>query len=399
MQKASYARWLLNSSMKKLSTLTNNLLGQPMFKLLARAKELEAAGQTIYHFEIGDSDFAAHKHIVKATKYALDNDYTHYCDSRGLRSLRHTICDETEKTLGFRPDIDQVLVMPANAIIDFVVRCVANKGNEVIIPSPGFPTYRAVTSYTGVKAIEVPVLEEDNFHIQAQDIYDKMTDNTSLVILNSPSNPTGAVLTEDEVADIAVLASRHSIYLLGDEIYSKVIYSGKHYSPAIYDRCKERTIILNGFSKNYSMPGFRLGYAIGPKHLIDKMALLFETTYSCTPPFVQYAGIAALRGEQRHAEDRVKTYKVLRDLMVKKLREIKGIRCRVPEGATYCFPNITNTNMTSTQFADVMLEEAGVALLSGSCFGSWGEGYVRLCFAREYMTIVKGCRRMKEILG
>ncbi|MFA5147339.1 MAG: aminotransferase class I/II-fold pyridoxal phosphate-dependent enzyme [Candidatus Omnitrophota bacterium] len=384
--------------MKRLSKITGGLTGQPMFKLLARLAAMEKAGREIFHFEIGDSDFRAHAHIVEATKSALDRDRTHYVDSSGIMELRNAVCDYTGERLGFRPMPEQVLIMPANAIIDFVMRCVADPGEEVIYPDPGFPTYIAVTNYTGIRKVGILLKEERAFHIEPGEIRERITDRSRLIVINSPQNPTGAVLDKKEIDEIASIAEREGLYLLSDEIYSRVIYGKKHHSAGLADRCRERTVILDGFAKNFSMPGWRLGYAIGPVELIKRMGLLFETTYSCTPPFIQYGGIAALTGDQGVIDKRIGEYRRLRDLIVTKLNEIPGISCILPDGACYVFANINGTGMTSAQFADFVLEKAGVALLPGTCFGAGGEGYVRLCYTRSRETIEEGCAKMKDAL-
>ncbi|MBI5140268.1 MAG: aminotransferase class I/II-fold pyridoxal phosphate-dependent enzyme [Candidatus Vogelbacteria bacterium] len=384
--------------MKQLSALTAGLIGQPMFKLLAKVKDLEKAGQQIFHFEIGDTDFRAHQHIIDATKAALDNDQTHYVNSMGIAELREAVCDYTKETLGFKPELDQVLIMPANAIIDFVMRCVANRRDEVIYPDPGFSTYIAVTNYTGIRKIGFPLKEENDFCVRSEEIAKRITDKTRLIIINSPHNPTGSVMNKDEIKKVAQLAKENDLYLLSDEIYSRVIYDKTHYSPSFIDKCLERTIILNGFAKGYSMPGWRLGYAIGPKEIIKKMGILFQTIYSCTPPFIQYGGLGALKGDQETINLRIRQFKILRDLIVKKLNEIPGVSCLSPAGAYYVFPNIRGTGMSSNDFADFVLEKAGVALLPGSCFGQHGEGYVRLCFTRSPEIIEAACERMKGIL-
>lgn len=383
--------------MKQLAKITDGLIGQPMFKLLVKVNEMEKAGKRIFHFEIGDSDFRAHQHIIDATKDALDRDQTHYVDSMGIPQLRETVCDYTEESLGFRPSIDQVLIMPANGIIDFVMRCIANPGDEVIYPDPGFSTYIAVTNYTGIKKVGVPLREENAFRMEPEEVRRRISERTRLIIINSPQNPTGAVMTKQQIEEIALIAKKNDIYFLSDEIYSRVIYDKIHHSPGVIDKCLERTIILNGFAKSYSMPGWRLGYAIGPLTVIRKMGLLFQTIYSCTPPFVQYAGISALKGNQKVIEGRMQQYKSLRDLMVRKLNEIPGVSCLVPEGACYVFPNIKRTGMSSVQFADFVLERANVALLPGTCFGEYGEGYVRLCYTRRSEIIEEACEKMKEI--
>lgn len=384
--------------MKSLAKITDGLIGQPMFKLLTKVKQMEQKGRDIIHFEIGDSDFRAHQHIVEATKEALDNDQTHYVESMGITELREAICDYTEQTLNFRPEMEQVVVIPANGIIDFVIRCVANPGDEVICPDPGFSTYIAVTNYIGIKRVGIPLREENSFHMGANEIRKRITNKTRLIIINSPQNPTGAVMTKEEIEEIALVAEEHDIYLLSDEIYSRVIYDKVHYSPSILDKCLERTIILNGFAKSFSMPGWRLGYAIGPHEVIKKMGLLFQTIYSCTPPFVQYGGISALKGNQEVIEKRIQLYKSLRDLIVRKLNGIPGVSCLVPDGACYVFPNIKKTGINSVEFADFVLEKAGVALLPGTCFGECGEGYVRLCYTRRPEIVEKGCERIKKAL-
>jgi aspartate/methionine/tyrosine aminotransferase len=384
--------------MRQLSQITDGLIGQPMFKLLVKVGQMEKAGRRILHFEIGDSDFRAHQHIIDATKQALDDDQTHYVSSMGIEPLRRAVCDYTEQTLGFRPDIEQVLIMPANGIIDSVMRCVANPGDEVIYPDPGFSTYIAVTNYTGIKKVGVPLREEKAFHLKAAEVEKRISDRTRLVIINSPQNPTGAVMTKTEVEDIALLCEREDLYLLSDEIYSRVIYDGKHYSPGYIDKCRERTIILNGFAKSFSMPGWRLGYAIGPEEIIKKMGILFQTIYSCTPAFVQYGGISALKGNQDVIEQRIQLYKILRDLIVEQLNEIPGISCLTPEGACYVFPNIEGTGMSSADFAEFALERAGVALLPGTCFGEYGQGYVRLCYTRRSEVIEQACEGIKSAL-
>jgi aspartate/methionine/tyrosine aminotransferase len=376
--------------MKTMSKITEGLIGQPMFKVLAKIKEMEKAGRRVFHFEIGDSDFEAHRHIIEATKDALDNNKTHYVNSMGIYELREAVCDHVQKTLGFRPHIDQVLIAPSNSIIDLVMRCVADPGDEVIYPDPGFSTYIAVTNYTGIKKVGVPLKEEMAFHLEPDEVLKRTGPKTRLIIINSPQNPTGAVLAKDEIEDIGHIAEKKDVYLLSDEIYSRIIYEGAHYSPSLLDNCLERTIILNGFAKNYSMPGWRLGYAIGPKNVIKKMGILFETMYSCTPPFVQYGGIGALHGDQSVVEERVKQYRGLRDIIVGRLNEIPGITCAYPQGACYVFANIMGTGMSSSQFAETVLDKAGVALIPGTCFGDYGEGYVRLCYTRRPEVIKEG---------
>lgn len=382
--------------MRQLSKMTDGLIGQPMFKLLSRVKELEDSGQRIFHFEIGDSNFRAHQHIIDATKAALDQDMTHYVDSSGIVELREAICDHCAETLGFRPDMEQVLVMPANGIIDSVLRCVADPGDDCLYPDPGFSTYIAVSNYTAINKVGYPLLDQNDFHADVQDMAMRITPRTRLLISNSPNNPTGAVASQEEIEQIYALGESRDLYLLSDEIYSQVLYEGaQHHSPAVFDQCRERTIILNGFAKNYSMPGWRLGYAIGPVEVIRKMGILFQTMFSCVPAFVQAAGVEALKGDQAPVRERIWRYEVLRNHIVEKLNSIPGISCVVPEGACYVFPNISGTGMSSAEFADFALDQAGVALLPGTCFGEYGEGHVRMCFTRSVDTIELACEKLK----
>jgi aspartate aminotransferase len=370
-----------------------------MFQLLARVQELQRAGKDIIRFEIGDSTLVVHQHIIDATKKALDDGHIRYTNSQGILELRQAICDYTETSLGFRPDPEQVMIMPANGVIDSVIRCTVNPGEEVIVPDPGFVTYQAVFNYTGVKGIPLRQHEENGrFRIHPEELRDIMTPSTRLIIHNSPNNPTGMAMDSADIEQIYRIAEEKDVYLLSDEIYSRLVYDKSHYSPGVYDQCRERTIILNGFSKGYCMSGWRLGYAIGPVPVIKKMALLLETIYSCIPPFIQYAGISALTEHQEKIEGYRDLVKESRDLIVQELNALPGVSCPLPEGAIYAFPNITDTGLTSQQFADRMLENAGVALLPGPNFGPAGEGYVRLCYARTPDTIREGCARMRRSL-
>ncbi|MBP1763442.1 MAG: aruH [Firmicutes bacterium] len=384
--------------MKSFSKLTEGLQGQPMLEILTTVCAMEAEGKKVYRFEVGDSSFDAYPHVVEATKEALDNGHTKYVDSLGIPALREAICDYTERKLGYRPDLSQVAIMPANSVIDFVMRCVVNPGEEVIFTDPGFASYIAVASYLGIKVVKVPIWEKNEFRLNPDDLLPLITDKTRLIIITSPANPTGGVMTEKEMRRLAEIVREKDIYLLSDEIYAENIYDSKHFSPSVVDQCRERTIILNGFSKAHAMSGWRLGYAIGPVDLIAKMGQMFETVYTCVPPFIQYAGISALDTPEEMVRERINQYKNLRDLMVKKLNEIPGVTCNVPKGAIYAFPNITGTGMSSKEFAKFVLEKAGVAVVPGSCFGDNGEGYVRICYARSEDIIEEACEAMKAAL-
>ena len=387
--------------MKNLSFASQNLLGQPMFKVLDRVQELERAGKSVIHFEIGDPDFETPKNIVDAAKNALDNGETHYTSSMGLYAFRESVCDTTEKSRGFLPDIDQVLITPgANMIIYYAIRCLVDPGFEVILPDPYFPTYRSVIEFCDAKPVYIPLREKNEFRMSPDDIRRKITDKTRLIIVNTPHNPCGSVMTKDELDAVYEIAEEHDIYLLSDEVYSRMIYdkSGRFYSPGYRDSCKKRTIILNGFSKAFAMTGWRLGCAIGPPEVIEKMGLLLQTISSCVAPFIQRAGIAAIEDSQAQVEHMVNTYKERRNILVEGLNDLPGVSCLMPGGAFYVFPNIKGTGMDDETFSKVMLEDAGVALLPGSSFGMAGTGYVRLCYATNKENIIEGLKRMKACL-
>ncbi len=385
--------------MKTLSSEAELYLGQPMFRLLARANELENEGKEILHFEIGETNFRSPKEAVEMLRSALSSDKTHYVSSLGINELRDAVCEYTKKELGFRPSREQVLICPANAVIYLSIRCLVDKGMDVVYPDPGFSTWLSAIRLIGAKAVPVRLQQKNLFRLQTDDMEDLVNQYTRLIIVHSPSNPTGAVMTEEEVMKVAELAQRKDVYLLSDEAYSKLIYEGKHYSPSVYDQCLERTILLGSFSKNYSMTGWRLGYAIAPVKVIEKMGLLFQTIFSCFPPFIQWAGISVLEKCDYYNKWMVGELRKRRDLMVEGLNSIEGIYCVKPEGATYVFPNIEKTGLSSKEFADLMLERAGIALLSGTDFGKYGEGYVRLCFANTEDNINKCISKTREVLG
>lgn len=387
--------------MKGLSQASRLLEGQPMFKLLARAMEMERTGKEVVHFEIGDPDFATPDHIVDAAIKSLRKGETHYTSSMGLPDFRETIRDATRHSRGFRPDLDQVLVTPgANIIIYFAIRCVVDPGDEVIVPNPCFPTYLSAIRFCGAVPVFVTLKESCEFRMQPEDVARLITSRTRLIIMNSPHNPTGAVMTESEIDGLYDLAAKHDVYLLSDEIYARMVYAEgvRFHSPSIHDACQERTIITNGFSKAFAMTGWRLGCAIGPVPVIEKMGLLLQTTSSCVAPFVQRAGIEAIHGDQAPVRAMMDEYKARRDILVRGLNSIPGIRCLTPGGAFYTFPNIAGTGLTDEQFAQYALDKAGVALLPGSNFGSAGRDHVRICYANSRANIEKGISKIEQAL-
>ncbi|MCX6718078.1 MAG: pyridoxal phosphate-dependent aminotransferase [Candidatus Staskawiczbacteria bacterium] len=386
--------------MSILSKVAHNIEGQPMFKVLDKVQKLEKRGENIIHFEIGDPDFDTPKHIAEAACQSIKNGETHYANSMGLYDMREAIRETTLISRKFKPSLNQVLITPgANIIIYLAISCLVNPGEEVIVPDPGFPTYYSVIKLCGVKPVRVPLKEKNKFRMYPVDVRKAITKKTKLIIINSPNNPTGSVMTEKELDEVYKIAKDNGIYLLSDEVYSRMIYGeNKFYSPSKNDACKNTTIVINGFSKAFAMTGWRLGVAIGPEKVIEKMGLLVQTLCSCVSPFVQRAGIAAINGDQSEIKKMMEIYKERRDTLVEGLNKIPGLSCLKSEGAFYVFCNITKTGMTEEQFADFALKKAKVALLPGTNFGKYGKGYVRLTYATSIENIKEGLKRLEKVL-
>ena len=387
--------------MKRLSELSNRIDGQPMFKLLDKVKKLENEGKKIIHFEIGDPDFATPENISNAGIDAIKNGFTHYVSSSGLTEFRQKICETTEMSRGFKPNIDQVLVTPgANIAIFYAISCIVNPGEEIIVPDPGFPSYYSTIKMCNTKAVHVPLLESNKFRMNPKDIENSITEKTRMIIINSPQNPTGSVMTEEEIRMTYEIAKKHDLYLYSDEIYARMVYKDSVFnSPSVYDKCQERTIISNGFSKAFAMTGWRLGAVIGPSNVIEKMRLLLETTSSCVSPFIQKAGMAAISGNQDDQKIMYDEYLKRRDIIVNGLNSINGLSCIMPGGAFYVFVNIKKTGMTSNQFCEYILEDAGVAMLPGTSFGEFGEGFIRICYATSQDQINDAVKRIKKSIS
>ncbi|WP_455140818.1 pyridoxal phosphate-dependent aminotransferase [Candidatus Hodarchaeum mangrovi] len=371
--------------------------GAGIFKVLAKAKDLEQAGKKILHFEIGQPYENTPEHIKQAAKDALDENFTGYVESSGIHELKEAIRDEVQNTRGFKPSLNQVLILPgANSGVYYALRAVIDNTNqEIIYPNPGFPTYGSVVSYLNAGDKAVRIKEENEFRLNPIDLEDKITINTKIIILNSPQNPTGSVMKKQEIQRIAEFAEEHNFYILSDEIYSKMIYDEEFYSCSVRDECRERTLLLDGFSKSYSMTGWRLGWIIAPEKMIDRMNLLISIGVSCTSSFIQKAGTAALKGPQDSIHENMIEYRKRRETIVKGLNEVKGFSCLTPQGAFYVFPNIIKTGMTSQECADHLLNH-GIACLPGTVFGSNGEGYLRFSYATSIETIKKGIKLIKN---
>jgi len=374
-----------------------------MFQILTLGRDLERQGREILHFELGDPDFGTPENITQAAIEALKGHQTHYAPSGGLRELKDAASEVTVRSRGFRPAPEQLLVCPgANVMIYYAASCLVDPGEEVIVPDPGFVSYFSILKFLGIKIVRVPLREENEFRLDPDDVEKAVTAKTRMIIMNSPSNPTGAVMTEDQVKRMFEIARRRDVYLLSDEIYARMIYEEagtRHYSPSRFDQCRETTIVVNGFSKSYAMTGWRLGVVTGPEEVISKMGLVLETTTSCVSPFIQKAGIEALKGSQEQIFKMVEEFRKRRDALVDGLNTLPGVRCLKPKGAFYVFPNIKNTGYSSEEFAARMLTDAGVALAPGPIFGDHAEGYVRLCYTNSIETINKAIEKMRKVLS
>lgn len=379
---------MLAKRMSRLGTET-------AFVVLARAKELEATGKDVVHLEIGEPDFNTPGNIVEAAVRALRDGYTHYGPAAGLPDVRRVFAEHIARDRGIDVGPQNVVVTPGGKpIIYFPLTALVDPEDEVIYPNPGFPIYESVINFLGATAVPLPLLEEKNFTFSVEDLESRITKKTKLLILNSPQNPTGGVLSGADLDRIAQLAVQHDFWVLSDEIYSKIVYDGRHESIATRPGMLERTIILEGHSKTYAMTGWRLGYGIMPKELADAVAKLQTNCTSCTASFTQIAGAAALTGPQEEAKGMVEEFRARRDLLVDGLNEIEGITCLRPRGAFYVFPNIKALGMTSKEAETLLLEKHGVAALAGTSFGRFGEGYLRFSYANSQQNLRKALQRV-----
>jgi aspartate aminotransferase len=381
---------------KRMETLGT----ETAFEVLAKAKALEKQGKKIVHLEIGEPDFDTPKNIKEAAVKAMYAGYTHYTPAAGIPELRETIAEYIAKTRKIDVAADEVVVTPgAKPIIFFSILAYVNPGEEVLYVNPGFPIYESVINFIGAKAVPMPLLEERDFRLDPNFVRDHITKNTKMIIINSPENPTGGVLTKDDLKAIAdSIENRDDVLVLADEIYSRIIYEGAFESIASLPGMKEKTIILDGFSKTYAMTGWRLGYGVMRKDLAQKVTQLMINCNSCTNAFTQMAGIEALKGPQTEPEKMVAEFRKRREVIVSGVNGIKGMSCKKPRGAFYIFANIKKTGMTGRELQDLLLNKAGVATLSGTSFGKYGEGYLRLSFANSVENIKKALTCISETI-
>jgi aspartate aminotransferase len=374
----------------------NQLGTETAFEVLAKARALEAKGKTIVHLEIGEPDFDTPASIRAAAIRAIEEGYTHYGPSAGLPEVREAIAAYIAKDRGLPVAMDQVVVTPGGKpVLTFAVLACVDPGDEVIVPNPGFPIYESAVRFAGGKPVDLPLREERDFRFGAADIEPLLTKKTKMLILNSPHNPTGSVLAPRDLDEIAALVRGKDIFVLSDEIYSKILYEGTHESIATRPDMAERTILLDGFSKTYAMTGWRLGYGVMNPTLAKHVARLATNVYSCATSFVQRAAPTALNGPQDDVKAMLAEFERRREVIVQGLNAIPGVRCAKPAGAFYVFPNVTGLGMKSSRMEQALLEEAGVAALSGTAFGSNGEGYVRFSYANSIENIREGLRRFE----
>ena len=374
----------------------NELGTETAFEVLAKARALEAQGRSIVHLEIGEPDFDTPAPIRAAAARALEEGYTHYGPSAGLPEVREVIAAYVARDRGLTVAPDQVVVTPGGKpVLTFAILACVNPGDEVIVPNPGFPIYESAVRFAGGTPVALVLREERGFRFAASDLEPLLTPRTKMVVLNSPHNPTGSVLTPGDLDEIASLLRNRDIWILSDEIYSKILYEGVHESIATRPGMQERTILLDGFSKTYAMTGWRLGYGVMNPTLAKHVARLATNVYSCATSFVQRAAPAALNGPQDEVRAMVAEFRRRREAIVEGLNAVPGVTCAKPAGAFYVFPNITGLGLKSAEAEHALLQEGGVAALSGTAFGAHGEGYLRFSYANSIENIREGLKRFE----
>jgi aspartate/methionine/tyrosine aminotransferase len=391
MEKATQYQLQLAGRMARLGTET-------AFEVLNKARALERQGKSIIHLEIGEPDFDTPANVIEAGVDALHKGWTHYGPSAGLPELRDAIADYVSRTRNVKVVSNEVVVVPGGKpIIFFTILAFIDEGDEVIYPNPGFPIYESMIEYVGGRAVPIQLREERDFSLDVKELAALITDRTKLVIINSPQNPTGGVLDRRDLEQIAEAIGDRNIMILSDEIYSRLLFDGaQHFSIMSLPGMQERTILLDGFSKTYAMTGWRMGYGVMRADLAAHMTRLMTNSNSCTASFTQVAGIEAIRGDQSSVDRMRDEFQRRRDVFVAGLNKIRGFSCRMPRGAFYVFPNITHTGWKSRPLADALLEQAGVAALSGTAFGAFGEGYLRFSVANSLENLQQALERIDQ---
>jgi aspartate/methionine/tyrosine aminotransferase len=389
---------MTTSTSIKIADSVGRLQSESAYAVLAKARALEAQGKNVIHLEIGEPDFPTPIHIVEAGKRALEEGWTKYGPTPGLPDLREAIAAEICRTRGVKVGPENVCVVPgAKPIIFFTMVALIEPGDEVIYPDPGFPIYESMIRFLGGVPIPIPLVEKQNFSFDLNVFSERLSDKTKLVILNSPNNPTGGTIPEHDLAEMSLLLRDRPIVVLSDEIYSRIWYDHQPKSIVSFEGMLEKTIILDGFSKTYSMTGWRLGYGVMPVWLANAVNLLTVNSNSCTASFVQRAGLAALTGPQDAVDAMVNEFRTRRNAIVESFNRVPGFRCLLPQGAFYAFPNVTGTGMRSAELADLLLNEGGVASLNGASFGRYGDGFLRFSYANSLQNIREAVDRISKL--
>ena len=386
--------------MPKLATALERLGTETAFEVLARAKALEATGKRVIHLEIGEPDFDTAPHIVEAAAKALRDGQTHYCPAPGIPALREAAANHLTAHRGIDVHPDSIVVTPgAKPFLFNGILATCNPGDEVIYPNPGFPIYESAIKWAGATPVPLPLTEETDFAFTAEDLKSRMSSKTKMVILNSPANPTGGYISKQLNAEVAAVLADHDCWILSDEVYSEMLWSGaEHDTIAGHQGLQDRTILLDGFSKTFAMTGWRLGYASLPEPLREPITRLIINSVSCTAPATQLAGVAALTGPRTEIDAMMAEFDRRRVAVVEGLNSLPGVSCRDPKGAFYAFPNVKGTGQDSRVVADRLLQEAGVAVLSGTAFGDYGDGYLRLSYANSMENIQEAIEAMRGLL-
>ena len=383
----------------QLAERMSRLGTESAFDVLMRARALEAQGRDIVHLEIGEPDFDTPEHVVQAGIDALQRGDTHYTPAAGTPALRQAIAGYVGQTRGVPVVPEQVVVTPGGKpVMFFVIMALAGPGDEVICPDPGFPIYASAVAFAGATPVPLTLREDDGFAVDPDALRALVNERTKLIILNSPHNPTGGVIPSAALDEIARLAVERGVPVLSDEIYSRMVYDGAFESITSRPGMAEQTVILDGFSKTYSMTGWRLGYGVMPAALAEQVTRLAVNTHSCVPGFTQVAGVAALTGSQAAVDAMVAEFRQRRDVVVAGLNAIPGVSCQVPAGAFYAFPNVSRLG-DSAAIADRLLDEGGVAVLDGGAFGAAGRGYLRLSYASSLDRLETALARMRQVLA
>ena len=383
----------------RLAARMDRIGTETAFEAAARARALEATGRSVIHLEIGEPDFDTPANIREAAKRALDRGATHYTPSVGIPELRAAIAADATARKGFAVSPDRIVVTPGGKpVMFYAILALVGEGDEVIYPDPGFPIYESMANYVGGKAVPCPIRQENGFRLDPSELAALVTPRTRLIILNSPANPTGGVSTRGDIEQIAALARDHDLVVLADEIYGRILYEGEHVSIASLPGMAERTIVLDGFSKTYAMTGWRLGYGIVPEPLMTAFSRLLVNSVSCTNAATQWAGVEALTGPQDSVDAMVAEFRVRRDLVVGGLNSIPGVRCLLPAGAFYAFPDIAGTGLTGAEMAEKLLNDGGVSVLAGTAFGRAGRNHLRLSYANSRANLEEAIARMRSVI-